>query len=101
MQRGIVYIDEQNILITESFPPQFELALKGNLPTPCHQLRVQIPEPDRSNQIQVEVYSLVKPGEICIQVLEPFEVQIPLKDLPSGQYTVWVNGEKAGNVDVP
>ena len=101
MQRGNVYIDEQNILVLESFPPQFKLALKGELPTPCHQLRVRIEEPDQDNRIQVIVYSVVKANELCIQVLEPFQVQIPLEGLPTGQYSVWVNGEKAGKIDVP
>jgi hypothetical protein len=101
MQRGNVYIDEQNILVTESFPPQFQLTLKGNLPTPCHQLRVQVDKPDQENRIQVEAYSLVKTDEICIQVLDPFQVHIPLKDLPPGKYTVWVNGEKAGQIENP
>jgi len=99
MQRGNLYIDEQEILVLESFPPQFKLYLKGNLPTPCHQLRVRIPEPDQFNRIQVEAYSLVKPGEICIQVLEPFEVQAPLEGLPSGHFIIYVNGNQVGEID--
>jgi hypothetical protein len=99
MQRGNIYIDKQEILVMESFPPQFKLSLKGNLPTPCHQLRVQVKQPDQENRIQVEVYSLVKPGEICIQVLEVFEVQAPLEDLPSGHFTVYVNGDQVGEID--
>jgi len=101
LERGKVFIDEAQLLALESYPPQFRLALKGTLPTPCHQLRIHIPEPDQASRIQVEVYSLSKPGEICIQVLEPFEVRTPLEGLPAGHFTVSVNGEPVGEIDNP
>ncbi|MBN1148724.1 MAG: hypothetical protein JXA78_15800 [Anaerolineales bacterium] len=101
LERGNVYIDEKQVLVLESFPPQFRLIVRGSLPTPCHQLRVHIPEPDQAKRIHIEVYSLTKPGEMCIQVLEPFEVQIPLEGLPSGRFTVWVNGEQVSEIDNP
>ena len=31
--------------------------------------------------------------EICMQVIEPFDVNIPLGSFPAGKYTLWVNGE--------
>src|SRR5919108_409153 len=73
LQRGEVHIASQEILILESFPPQFRLHVTGSLPTPCHQLRAVVNEPDEQNQIHVEIYSLVDPNTVCIQVLEPFE----------------------------
>jgi hypothetical protein len=101
LQRGNVYLDSQQILTLESNPAQFVLELKGNLPTPCHKLRVKVNPPDASGQIQVEVYSLVDPAEICIQVLEPFQASVPLKDLSSGTYQVSVNQEAVGELKVP
>jgi hypothetical protein len=101
LQRGIVYLDSQQILTLESNPAQFVLELKGNLPTPCHKLRVKVNPPDASGEIQVEVYSLVDPAEICIQVLEPFLASVPLTDLSSGTYQVSVNQEAAGELKVP
>jgi hypothetical protein len=101
LQRGNVYLDSQQILTLESFPPQFMLELKGNLPTPCHKLRVKVNPPDENQQIQVEVYSLANPAEICIQVLEAFQVSVPLKDLSSGVYQVLVNQQPAGELTVP
>jgi hypothetical protein len=101
LQRGNVYIDSQQILTLESFPPQFMLALKGNLPTPCHKLRIIVNPPDSNQQIQVEVYSLVNPDEICIQMLEPFQASVTLKDLPAGTYEVLVNQQPAGTLTVP
>lgn len=66
MQRGEVYIDSQEILILESFPLQYQLHVKGSLPTPCHQLRAVINEPEEQRQIRVELFSLVDPDMVCI-----------------------------------
>jgi len=99
--RNEVYLDSQLVVTLKSFPPQFILKLKGNLPTPCHKLRVQVNPPDAARKIQVEVYSLAKPDEICIQMLQPFEVGVPLKDLPAGTYEALVNQQAAGELIVP
>lgn len=101
MQRGNVFIDEVEILVLESFPPQFNLIVRGNLPTPCHQLRWEAQEPDAQNRIEVEVYSLVNPDEMCIQVLQSFEEVISLGSFPDGKYTIWVNGQQSGEVRTP
>lgn len=99
LTRGEVFIDETSLVIRESFPPQISLSLKGNLPTPCHELRAEIASPDQENKIVVDVYSVVDPNVVCTQVLEPFEEFIDLGTFPSGHYTVWVNGELAGEFD--
>lgn len=91
--RGKVYLDSTELLTLESFPLQFMLALKGSLPTPCHQLRVSVSPPDADNKVIVNVYSVSNPDEMCAQVLEPFEVNFPLGSFPAGRYTLWVNGE--------
>ena len=98
MVRGSVFIDSREILILESFPVQVMLNLKGSLPTPCHQLRAETSGPDEQNRIQVEVYSLSDPEEVCIQIIEPFETGLNLGSFPSGTYSVWVNGEMVGEV---
>lgn len=90
--RGEVSILETELQSQASDPTQYVLFLSGTLPTPCHHLRVNIPEPDEKNQIQVEVFSLVDPADICIQMLEPFEINIPLENYSSGNYAVFVNG---------
>jgi len=99
LSREDVFINESGLLIRESFPPQITLSLSGDLPTPCHELRVEIKEPDPENKINVEVYSVVDPDQVCIQVLEPFQANIDLGTIPSGHYTVWVNGEMVGEFD--
>jgi len=93
--RGKVFLDKAALQTLESFPPQFVLALKGNLPTPCNQLRVAVTLPDAENKINVDVYSVVGADEICTQVLQPFEVNFPLGSFPSGKYSLWINGSMA------
>jgi hypothetical protein len=99
LSRGNVFINESSLVIRESFPPQISLSLSGDLPTPCHELRVDIEEPDAENKINVAVYSVVDPDQVCIQVLEPFQANIDVGIFPSGHYTVWVNEEMMGEFD--
>lgn len=99
MQRGNVYLDAVDVLILESYPLQIDLAIQGSLPTPCHHLRVVASKPDQQNRIMVEMYSLVDPDLICVQVLEPVQATIALGSFPSGHYTVWVNSEQVGEFD--
>lgn len=91
--RGEVHLDSVDLLTLESFPLQFTLVLNGNLPTPCHELRIAVSPPDAENKILVDVYSVTNPDEICTQMLEPFEVNFQLGSLPSGTYSLWVNGK--------
>ena len=99
LTRGNVFITEASLVIRESFPPQVSVSIKGELPTPCHQLRAEINEPDTDNKIVVDVYSVVNPDLVCIQVVEPFDKSIDLGTYPGGHYTVWVNGEMIGEFD--
>jgi hypothetical protein len=99
LTRGEIFLNEASLVIRESFPPQISLSLGGDLPTPCHALRVEIASPDPENKIRVDTYSLVDPNEVCIQVLEPFQESIDLGTFPTGHYSVWVNGQLAGEFD--
>lgn len=96
LERGQVQIEKQELMIMESYPVQISLHLKGNLPTPCHQLRVEISEEDEDRKVNIEVYSVVDPEQMCAQVLEPFEENIPLGSYEEQGVTFWVNGEKVG-----
>jgi hypothetical protein len=98
-RRGSVYLDAVDMLIAESYPVQIFLVLRGNLPTPCHKLRIATNAPDPQNRIAVEVYTLADPNAVCIQMLEGFEARVALGSFPGGHYSVWVNGERAGEFD--
>ena len=97
--RSEIFVQEASLVIRESFPPQVSLTLRGDLPTPCHALRSILNPPDGENKIIVEAYSVVDPDRICTQVLQPFEESLDLGTYPGGHYTVWVNGEMAGEFD--
>jgi hypothetical protein len=99
LTRGNIYINESSLVIRESYPPQISLSISGDLPTPCNQLRAEVSPPDQENNIKVDVYTVIDPDKVCIQVLEPFEENIDLGTFPTGHYAVWVNGEKAGDFD--
>ena len=98
-ERGNVFISESGIILRESFPVQVVLVLSGELPTPCHQLRLVIDPPDGNNKIKVEAYTVVNPEMNCIQVLKPFQESVELGTFPSGHYTVWVNETQVGEFD--
>lgn len=97
MIRGSAFVQTSEIVTLESYPVQVVLKINGTLPTPCHELRAKVSEPDENKNIDVELYSLTKPGAMCIQVLEPFEESIPLGSFKSGEYTVSINGQEVGN----
>ncbi len=101
LQRGPAFVDSAQVIVAESFPPQFFLSLSGSLPTPCHQLRVAIGNPDGQHRIAVEAYSVVDPNRACTQVLEPFEINLRLGTLPAGKYEVWVNNQPVGEIEAP
>jgi len=96
-----VYLDKVEVLLTGKNPAQPTIRLQGSLPTPCDKLQIEIGKPDSNNQIQVQVYSLSDPNQICAQVLVPFAQSAPIKNLGTGKYSVFVNGNHAGDIVVP
>lgn len=101
LERGPAFVDSAEVLILESFPPQYMLSLAGSLPTPCHQLRVNVSPPDAENVIVVTVYSLVDPNMICIQVLQSFAENINLGSFAPGKYAVQIDGGPILEFDAP
>ena len=98
MQRGEIELMNVDIIPLESDPSQFALQIDGALPTPCHLLRVEVSSPDDQSSIEVEIYSIVDPDQICIQVLEPFSEAIPLVGITNSESQVMVNNKLIGKV---
>jgi hypothetical protein len=98
--RGNVYLDSTEIVLRESYPVQAVLLIRGSLPTPCHELKVEVSSPDTQNRIWVDVYSVSDPSQVCIQVLEPFEETAELGRFTQGSFSVWVNGEPVGEIEL-
>lgn len=99
--RGKAFVEESSLVIRESMPPQVSMRLVGNLPTPCHKLRVQVDEPDANGRIVLTIYSVFKEDMMCAQVLKPFDVSVPLNDYPAGSYTVLIDRTKVGEFSIP
>lgn len=99
LSRQAAYVGSVDLLTMESFPLQFSLALKGELPTPCNQLRVRVGEPDAQGGIAVDIYSVVDPSVSCTQVLQPFEVNVPLGSFPTGHYKLIINDGQGPEFD--
>lgn len=95
---GPVFIDSTEILYLESFPVQVRLLVRGSLPTPCHEAQWAVE--DEGWAIDVELWSVVLLGQVCAQVLEPFEVSIPLGSYESATTLVLLNGEQIGRLAI-
>lgn len=101
LQRGQVYLDleNSNVILGESLPVQVSVILIGNLPNPCHQLRVAVAQPNDQKEVHLEAYSVFDPGAICISVLKPFSATIPLGTYSMGHFSVFVNGQLIGEFE--
>lgn len=95
---GPVFVETTDILLMESFPVQVVLHVIGNLPTPCHQAVWEVE--DDGTTISVRLASVTEPDDLCAQVLEPFDISIPLGDFESGTRVVTLNGEEIGDFDI-
>lgn len=93
-----VVIDSLAIQVSDSFPPEYELEVKGALPSPCHQLRTDVKLPTMQTEIHVQIFSVYDPYKVCPQAAQPFEVSIPLGGYVRGSYTVLVNGKVVGEI---
>jgi hypothetical protein len=94
-----VEIADSELLVMESFPVQIVASLQGYLPNPCHDLRAVVGSPDEQNTVHIEVYSVVDPEMMCIEVIEPFAVRLPLGSYQDATYRFFVNGELLGEVE--
>ncbi len=99
LQREVVFVEKTDLLTLEMYPPRFDLILAGNLPTPCNQLRVKVNPPNAQNEIHVDVYSVIDPATMCVEVIQPFEANVSLGTFPAGRYTLLVNGEKVAEFE--
>jgi hypothetical protein len=95
---GGVVIDSLAIEASDSFPPEYQLSVKGSLPTACHQLRTAVQKPTMQSEIHVQIYSMYDPYMVCAQVAKPFEASIPLGGYVRGSYTVFVNEKEVGEI---
>ena len=88
-----IKIESATLLVFESFPMRVSLALRGELPSACHALVWEVSGPNDKNIIEVTTYAESQGEKFCIQILAPFEVQIPLGNFTELEFRVRLNGE--------
>lgn len=93
--RGKAEIDEITLMIMESFPVQVSAVAKGNLRDGCTEIdEIRTSFDEDSNTFDVEITTVRDAEATCTQALVPFEerVELDVRGLPAGTYTVDVNG---------
>ena len=93
-----VYIQSTDIRYLESYPVQVDLIVRGSLPTPCHEIDSDVQVSD--DGVDVQLWSVADPDQVCAQVLEPFGVSIPLGSFKSASLPVLVNGDEVGRIEI-
>jgi hypothetical protein len=96
--KGMAWVDfdSTKIVVKESYPMQVEIIVYGDMPSPCHEIRWEVGDPDENKVIHVTVYSEIDPSETCAQLLEPFDQVIPLGDFEDTGYRIWINDYEVG-----
>ncbi len=102
MVRGDVEIVKTEVAPLTSSPAQFQINISYFLPTPCDKFRLVVNRPDTNKQINIEAYSLMKPGQVCnlMRLSTPSVATLNLGGLPSGSYTVILNGTQVTKINI-
>jgi hypothetical protein len=93
-----VYVGSTEIRSLGSDPVQVLLIVRGDLPTPCHEAVFEVQ--DLGASVDVRLWSLAGADAFCVQVLEPFELVIPLGSFETADLPVVLNGEEVGRIEV-
>lgn len=99
LTKGSAIISSVYVIFSGTDPNEVLVHMSGYLPTPCHELRIIIPEPNEEGDIFMEIYSLTQSNQLCEQVLRAYDITVNLGTYPTGSYWVWVNGGRTGNFD--
>lgn len=78
---GTLTIEDAELVERSGEAGHFDLVITGDLPDPCH---IPVWEIEEANQaLTVDLRSARDPDQVCAQVLQPFEITIPLEsDMP-------------------
>lgn len=95
---GQVFINDVELMILESFPVQVRARIQGDLADGCTSIAGIETERDvEAERFTVRIETTRDDDAMCTQALVPFEESIDLdvRGLPAGTYTVDVHGETA------
>jgi hypothetical protein len=86
----------QTAALEKNLQGQWSLHITGQKATPCHEIQWQTAV--EGQEVQVEIGARAKADVMCAQVITDFEQIIPLPDLPSGSYQVFINSILVGEI---
>jgi inhibitor of cysteine peptidase len=95
---GGVFVNDVELMIMESFPVQVRAVIQGDLADGCTSIQdIETQRDVEDRRFTVRIETTRDDDAICTQALVPFEESIDLdvKGLPAGTYTVDVHGETA------
>lgn len=91
-------VQEIRVNLMESFPLQVSVTIKGMLPDGCTSVHgTQIESDLKKGTFDITILTERPKDAVCIQVLTPFETNVPLDvlGLPAGTYLVNVHDQAA------
>ncbi|MGE5377873.1 MAG: hypothetical protein ACM3XO_22660 [Bacteroidota bacterium] len=102
LMAGDIKVDSASVFLAESQPPQVMVQINYFQPTPCYQLRVEASGPDAKNQINLKAYAVAEKDKPCtlMALATPLQASLNLGSLPKGHYTILLNGDQIGAVEI-
>jgi len=102
LMAGEIKVDSASVFLAESQPPQIMVQINYFTPTPCYQLRVEASGPDAQNQINLKAYAVAEKDKPCtlMALATPQQASLNLGSLPKGHYTILLNGDLIGEIDL-
>jgi hypothetical protein len=102
LMAGDIKVDSASVFLAESQPPQVMVQINYFQPTPCYQLRVEASGPDAQNQINLKAYAVAEKDKPCtlMALATPLQASLNLGSLPKGHYTILLNGDQIGVVEI-
>jgi hypothetical protein len=102
LMAGDIKVDSASVFVGESQPPQLMVQINYFPPTPCYQLRVEVSGPDSQNQIDLKAYGVAEKDKPCalMALATPLQASLNLGSLPKGHYTIVLNGDQIGEIDI-
>jgi hypothetical protein len=98
LQTEDIDVQWDRLYVARSRPPQLLVYFTYFPPTTCHQLRVEVSEPNDENQIILKAYLVAPKDQVCTTIVleDPLEASLNLGSFPTGNYTVVLNGDEIG-----
>jgi inhibitor of cysteine peptidase len=91
-QDGLLQVDNVEVQVAESFPPQVSVRVQGTLGNGCYSLG-EIRQQRNGNTIEVTITTKHSGSEVCTMIAQIVDEKITLEgDFQSGEYIVRVNG---------